>query len=59
MTRLGSPWASGAMASPASSEIVASGPTDRTRELPITAYTSMAARAVHSPVTGGTPTMAL
>ena len=57
-TLAGSPPASGAIATPASSAMVLSGPTDRTREPPITAYTIMETNAVHNPVTGGTPTIA-
>ena len=57
--RSGSAPASGAIAVPAIRAIVDSGPTDSTREEPSAAYTISAARAVHSPTTGGTPTSAV
>ena len=56
--RSGSPMASGAMAVPAISATVDSGPTDSMRDLPMTAYTMRAGSVVQSPTTGGTPTMA-
>ena len=57
--RSGSAPASGAIAVPAINAMVDSGPTESTREEPIAAYTTSAASAVHSPVTGGTPTSAV
>ena len=50
--------ASGAMATPVISAIVDSGPDERIRELPSTAYAMIAASAVHRLATGGTLTMA-
>jgi hypothetical protein len=56
--RSGLPAANGAMATPVIRAIVDSGPEERIRELPRTAYAMIAARAVHKLATGGTLTMA-
>lgn len=53
--RSGSPPASGPTTVAVISAVVDSGPTDRSRDEPTSAYSTMAGRIAHSPTTGGSP----
>lgn len=55
--RVGSPPASGAIAAATMTDAPASGPTDSRRDVPRSAYSTIAMTAIQSEVSGGAPTM--